>query len=398
MRIAEIHWAFAPTIGGVETHLAILGPALAAKGHSVVLLTGQPSGTPTRSEYSGMTVVRTPWLDLNQMSEVRFRRSEEAVRRTIVSFLEEVDPDVIHVHNLHYFSPIPLRVISDWAAQREIPVVLTAHNTWDDRLFREITPLAAALDHVIAVSHFIRQDLIRLGYPGDRISVVHHGVAPEWITAPPEPTYPHPNMAGRPVIFHPARMGFGKGSHVVVEAFAKVRERIPEAFLVLAGTNKTVDWGHSQPSQVTELFERIRELGLEESVGVDTYSWESMRGLYDASTVVVYPSVAPEPFGIVVIEAMARGRPVIISSSGGMPELVVPNISGVVVRPGSVEDLQEALTQLLTDGELRRRLADAARQRVRSHFTAEAMVDNTERILAQTGLERSRRRGRSFAL
>ncbi|MBX5465943.1 MAG: glycosyltransferase family 4 protein [Firmicutes bacterium] len=398
MRIAEIHWAFAPTIGGVETHLAILGPALAAKGHSVFLLTGQPSGTPARSQYSGMTVVRTPWLDLNQMSEVRFRRAEESVTRTLHAFLGEVEPDVIHVHNLHYFSPVPLRVIQEWARRRDVPVVLTAHNTWDDPLFREVGSLASDLDHVIAVSHFIRQDLIRLGYPADRISVVHHGVESQWLSAPPHPTYPHQGMQGRPVIFHPARMGFGKGSHIVVEAFAEVRRVVPDAYLMLAGTDKTVDWGHSQPGQVRQLFERVRALGLADSVGVDTYPWSLMRDLYDASTVVVYPSVAPEPFGIVVIEAMARGRPVVVSTSGGMPELVEPGVSGFIVRPGSVEELAEALVQLLTDGELRRKLGEAARQRVKTHFTAAAMVDNTEHILAQAGLERSRGRGRSFAL
>ncbi len=75
--------------------------------------------------------------------------------------------------------------------------------------------------------------------------------------------------------------------------------------------------------------------------------------VFAALDIVVVPSVQPEPFGCVVIEAMAAGTPVIGSRCGGIAEQIVDGVSGILFCPGSAEDLAEALNRMLTDPDFR---------------------------------------------
>jgi glycosyltransferase involved in cell wall biosynthesis len=96
----------------------------------------------------------------------------------------------------------------------------------------------------------------------------------------------------------------------------------------------------------------------------------------------VVPSVWPEPFGIVVIEAMSRGRPVIGSRIGGIPEIVEDGRSGLLVTPGEVAALSQAMARLAADPGLADCMGEAARQRARL-FTAGAVVPRIERVYTE---------------
>jgi glycosyltransferase involved in cell wall biosynthesis len=98
--------------------------------------------------------------------------------------------------------------------------------------------------------------------------------------------------------------------------------------------------------------------------------------LYDRAAVVAVPSHR-EGFGVVCVEAMAHGRPVVASAVGGLLDLVVDGETGILVPPGDVDALREALTRLLGDGELRRRMGEAARERVRARFSWDPVTDAT---------------------
>lgn len=383
MRIAVLHWAYAPTIGGVETHLAILGPELVRKGHEVSLLTGQPPGLPERHQVDNMTIVRSPYLDLNRMSLKEFQSQAPAVTQAIHAFLSEFNPEVIHLHNWHYFSEVPLLAVISWRERHPSALVLTAHNSWHDEVFEQLARYRDRYDAIIAVSQHTLEDMVKWGYPRERMRVVYHGVTQEWLRSPVMPRLPFPHVKGRPVIFHPARMSFAKGSLVVVEAFRRVQKVFPNAFLMLAGSSQTVDWDSVQRREIHVIQERIRSYGLQDSVGICTFAWPDILHAYDAASVVVYPSIFPEPFGIVVIEAMARGRPVVISRSGGMPEIVRHQEDGWVVEPNDADALADALLRLLQDRVLAESLGEKARRRVRAQFTAEQMVDQTEQVLLQ---------------
>jgi glycosyltransferase involved in cell wall biosynthesis len=383
MRIAELHWAFPPTIGGVETHLATLGPGLVRRGHEVSLLTGQPGELPAHDVFEGMVIERCPYLDLNRMTPEMFTRHAAQVTESIHEFLTTVNPDVIHVHNWHYFSDVPLKAVLKWREEHPAALVLTAHNSWHDDLFQQLAEYGDQYDRIIAVSQYTLDDMAEWGYHADKMRVVHHGVAPQWLDPVVRPWLPIAEAQGRPVIFHPARMGLAKGSLVVVEAFRQVREVIPDAFLLLAGTGQIVDWGSVQHREIELINDRIRLYGLTSAVDIRPYHWPDIAGVYDAASAVVYPSVFPEPFGIVVIEAMARGRPVVITRTGGMPEIITHEVDGLIVDPNDADQLAQALIRLLRNRDLAESLGRQARQRVAASFTAERMIERTEDVLNQ---------------
>ena len=98
--------------------------------------------------------------------------------------------------------------------------------------------------------------------------------------------------------------------------------------------------------------------------------------LYERSAVVAVPSYR-EGFGVVCAEAMAHGRPVVASAVGGLLDLVVDGETGLHVPPGDVGALRAALARLLGDRDLRRRLGDAARERIRERFSWDAVTAAT---------------------
>lgn len=109
--------------------------------------------------------------------------------------------------------------------------------------------------------------------------------------------------------------------------------------------------------------------------------------------VAVVPSVWPEPFGIVVIEAMASARPVIASQIGGIPDLVVDGETGILVAPGDPVALRQAIERLLADPGLRERMGQAGQRKVRE-FQASAVVPRIEAVYSKL-LQETSRVGRS---
>jgi len=90
--------------------------------------------------------------------------------------------------------------------------------------------------------------------------------------------------------------------------------------------------------------------------------------------VVVMPSLWPEPFGLVGIEALAAGRPVIASATGGVGDWLEHGVSGLLVKPGDVQDLARALNQLLADPQRQRAMGIAGREAVNARFSPERHV------------------------
>jgi glycosyltransferase involved in cell wall biosynthesis len=96
-------------------------------------------------------------------------------------------------------------------------------------------------------------------------------------------------------------------------------------------------------------------------------------------SVAVAPSVWPEPFGVVVLEAMTCGRPVIASRAGGLAEIVIDGETGLLVPPGDSRALATALRQLLTDQDLRQKMGLAGKHRA-EEFRASAIVPRVEEV------------------
>jgi len=379
LSIAHLHWGFPPIIGGVETHLTFLLPELAKLGHKVNLLTGSVKGYNGEYEYRGFKIYRVPIMDLNWLYKRGLHGIEKEISEAFNNFVEKEKPDIVHAHNMHYFSLSHARILTELTKRKGIPLILTAHNVWDDSLFLSIMH-EVKWTHIISVSHFIEQELIGIGIRHRNITTVHHGIDhnfyhPKVDTGPVYKKYPQ--LKNKRIIFHPARMGLAKGCDISVKALRILRENFPDIMLILAGTRDIIDWGASQNKDIAYIVDLVDFFKLRKNVLIDVYSLEDMPRLYAASEICVYPSSSPEPFGLTILESMASQKPIVVTMSGGMPEVVRDNINGFVIPPRDFKELATRLKSLLSDEELRDRLATTGRKMVEENFTKKIMTEKT---------------------
>jgi alpha-maltose-1-phosphate synthase len=388
MKIAMLHWGFPPVIGGVETHLIFLMPELVKMGHEVSLLTGTADGSPDEFDFKGAKVYRTPYLELNSIFDGSQLENDGEVKEAIHRFLDKTKPDVIHAHNMHYFCRYHTLVLENYAIEHKIPLILTAHNTWTDKLYLDLT-CGIAWDKIIAISSYIERELLSVGFPKEKIEMIHHGIDSDSF-------YPgetgnhifrdHPKLKGRKnVIFNPARMGLMKGCDITIEAFALVKKEIPDAFLLMSGSSNIIDLGLRQDKDILYFRSLIKQLKIEDSVYINTFSIDKeMPDLYRFSDVIIYPSMFEEPFGLAMLEAMASAKPIIVTSVGGMPEIIHDDINGYVVPRRNHVLLAEKIIKLLKDDELRIKLGRTGRQQVEGLYTKEIYAKKIAKVFEDT--------------
>ncbi len=165
-----------------------------------------------------------------------------------------------------------------------------------------------------------------------------------------------------------------KGQEVLVRAMARVCQEVPEARCVIVGT---VFPGNEE--HLEELKRLIAELKLQERI-VFTGELADPRMVYAALDVLVLPSAQPEPFGGVVMEAMAMGVPVIATAIGGSVDQVAEGETGFLVPPADPAALAERLLELFRNRELRLRLSAAGPRRIQAHFALADKVAALTRI------------------
>lgn len=379
LRISHLHWGFPPIIGGVETHLTIILPQMVKFGHKVSLLTGSVEGVSGRYNYQGVDIHRTPLMDLNWLYKRGLHGLKDEVTEVFSSFFEETKPDIVHVHNMHYFSQIHIGALEALSKKRGIPLILTAHNVWDDILFLELTH-KINWAHIIAVSHFIKKEIIGIGIDDTKITVVHHGVDQNKFTPGVNTTTilkKYPQLKGRRIIFHPARIGLAKGCDTSIKAINIVKQMAPDVILVLAGSKNIVDWGDTQQKDIAYLVSLVKHFNMEDNVLIDTYTLDEVKELYELSDICLYPSTSSEPFGLTMLEAMSMARPMIVTNMGGMPEVIKDGINGFVVPVRDFEAIAAKVCQLLEDKKLKRRFGYTGRQIVESQYTKEKVTRET---------------------
>lgn len=196
-------------------------------------------------------------------------------------------------------------------------------------------------------------------------------VVPNGVDAVPGPAAPFPPV---PTILFVGRLSRRKGPHLLLEAFARIRPRHPSARLVFAGDEFG---GGGEIGR--ELAARTRELGLDAAVELRPFR-EGVEPLYDEASLVASPSLLPESFGLVILEAMAAGRPVVASDLGGPREVVVHEETGLLVPAGDARALAEAIDRILSDPLLALRFGGAAARRARTLFPTEATARRFEAI------------------
>lgn len=260
-----------------------------------------------------------------------------------------------------------------------IPFVTTFHGVYglQNSLKQKYNSVMTKGDRVIAISNFIYEH-IRHNYQIDdaKIRIIHRGV--DLKAFDPQRIVPQRIVditkewrvpEDLPLILMPGRITRWKGQHILIQALAKLPHR--NFMCLLVGD----DMGH--PGYREELEKMIIDLKLAGHVRI-AGNTPYMAEAYMLSYLVIAPSVEPEAFGRVPIEAQAMGKPVISTNHGGACETVFPGETGWLVVPGSVDDLAKALQEALTlDPERYKWMSENAMWNARENFSSEIMCNKT---------------------
>jgi len=110
------------------------------------------------------------------------------------------------------------------------------------------------------------------------------------------------------------------------------------------------------------------------------YTLDEVKELYEISDICLYPSSAPEPFGLTMLEAMSMAKPMIVTNMGGMPEIIEHGINGFIIPVRDFEAMAARISQLLEDQTLRERFGYTGREMVESHYTKEKVTEETLKV------------------
>jgi glycosyltransferase involved in cell wall biosynthesis len=165
-----------------------------------------------------------------------------------------------------------------------------------------------------------------------------------------------------------------KGQHVFLRAATLVSERFPKARFFIVGSAL---FGESEYEQ--EVRSLTKSLGLSDVVTFTGFRSDVQNAIADMD-LIVHASITGEPFGQVIIEGMAAGKPVIATAGGGVPEIVEDGKTGILVPMGDVQAMAEAISCLLADPVLAASMGERGRERVRDHFTIEKKARKVEAV------------------
>ena len=361
---------FVPSIGGVEVFSARLLPALARRGHEIVVVAGHHrSGLPDATTLEGVKILRFPF---HQVLAARHVDRMGAILEQIASLKRELAPDLVHLNTL---GPSVLYHLETVRAC-EAPVLLTMHSPVMPDATRADTLYGRALRTATWVncnSQAVRAELCRL-LPelSDRSSVTYYGMEPPALTAAPRARH-----EPRVLVF--GRLVPEKGFDIAIHAFAVVAASIPGARLVVVGEG---------PER--QALERLAAtLGLSSIVEfVGPVPPSAVPRLLNTVSVVAVPSRWDEPFGLVALEAALMARPVVAARVGGLPEVVEDGRTGLLVERQDPHALAEALVCLLRDPAAADRMGVVARARASALFGWDRCVNEYERLYERSALAR----------
>lgn len=254
---------------------------------------------------------------------------------------------------------------------------------------KKVTALRRA-DRVLAVSRFTAGLVEKVGVAPERIAVVHPGCdAERFRPSAPDAALRQRWLGSRSrdrVVLTVGALVTRKGQDMVIRALPSVRRAVPDVTYVIVGEGP-----HRGP-----LEELARQVGVADQVvfagAVDA---KDLPPLYALSDVFAMPSREQERdvegFGLVFLEASASGKPVVGGRSGGIPDALVEGRTGLLVDPQDPDDIAAALTRLLGDEPLARRLGEQGRARVVSDFTWAGVGDRVQAIVDAV-VERRRQR------
>ena len=392
MRIVMMTWEYPPRIvGGISRHVEELSWALVERGVSVDVVTCAFADAADEEVVRGVAVHRVhPYSPTNDFVHW-VQQLNAAMYDRAVGLLNE-SSDVIRDPRSFGSEAAVLIHAHDWVAHYgstrlkhayRLPLVATIHATEHGRnrgihtdgqryiasVERELTTEAW---RVIVCSEFMKHECEEaLGTPWDKMDLIPNGINADKFDF----DFPAEEAAafraafaapGEHLVMFTGRLVHEKGAQLLIEATRRLRDQsLPVKLVVVGG-------GHRQ-----HLVDLAYALGVAENVFFTGFiPDDTLLRLYKVADAACYPSLY-EPFGIVALEAMAAGTPVVVSDAGGLKEIVRHDQTGTVVWAGNLDSLIWGLRRSLVERDHSRWMAGNAWHEVRSRFTWGRIADQT---------------------
>ncbi len=409
MKMAVLVYEYPPKIvGGLGTYAAEITRKFVLLDHDVSVFTmnDDAGSLPTRELWRGIEIHRPMDIDVSDsLPDViaedvkKWGRGIQLFSKILVyNYLsasklinelirrEEFKYDIVVAHDW-------LSVIGGVAVKKEtgLPFVFHVHSTEKGRTLGNGSEVVSNIefrggqmaDLVITVSHAMRDELISLGFPADKIQVCHNGVDPEKYC--PEHVDKEKvseikqkyglNNDDLMILFIGRLVGV-KGIDKLIQAMPQVLEKIPNAKLVILGLGEMRDF----------LEKLVQKLKLQDVVKFcfEFVPEEDRIAHYAACDVAVFPSLY-EPFGIVALEAMSMEKPVVVGATGvsGMREVVVPSgpdQCGFHINPNDPADIAWGIINAVQDTQKKTQLGKNGRKRVLQQFTWDSVAKRTVQL------------------
>lgn len=381
-----VTWEYPPrVVGGISPHVDGLAGALARAGHDVVVLTLAHPDAPAAETVAGVRVLRCtfdlPWLpDDNLLAQMA------SVNHQLVQLMARLGgwrPDVVHAHDwLVAWAGDTLRALWD------VPMVCTIHATERGRHGGHLPPgqpsgidatewwLTYQSREVVCCSRFMVDEVVRaFQLPATKVHLVPNGVdAAEW--APPAPT--PPRGGDGPLVVAWGRVQYEKGFQTLVDATARVLPELPGLRVVIAGRGSYLD----------ELRHLAHVRGVAHCIDFPGFvSDPDLRALLHRASAAVIPSLY-EPFGIVALEALAAGAPLVAAATGGLVEILDGTEAAELYPAGDADALAHCLRRVVLDATSAARAQVAGAALVHDRYSWDAVAAATvpvyERALASS--------------
>lgn len=389
MRVLMISYEYPPeVVGGLGAAVSGLARALARRGDYVQVISASSIGDAAPCREDGVIVSRVArsafpeGLDLYGgggdagFLRVAMEANFGLATRGVVEATRDGPYDIIHAHDWH----------SAFAAKSlkhalKIPLVFTVHSTEYGRnrgIHSDLQRYIHEIEwmgtyeawRVICCSKYMSSELRRIfSLPEDKIDVIPNGVDP--------PHLPEQELineirsryagSGERLVFYVGRLVYEKGVHVLLSSIPKVLEEAKNTRFVIAGDGY----------YASVLREKADNLGIGDHVSfVGRISNRERDAFYAIANTAVFPSLY-EPFGIVALEGMARGVPVVVSDTGGLGEVVRHEETGLKVYSGDADSLAWGIKRALLDESLQEKLRRNGPVEVRERFSWDQVADLT---------------------
>jgi len=374
-----LSWEYPPRIiGGISRVVYDLAQNLGKFGNDVHVLTCWEPNTKEYEIDNNVTVHRVQVYNnpsnnfVEWVMQLNFAMLESAIK-----LVQNNEFDIIHAHD--WLVAYATRVLKK---SYNIPLITTIHATEYGRNSGIHTDMQRTIhnvekwlinesDRLIVNSNYMKDELLSIfNIQSDKISIISNGVDLKKFNNVYADVAFRENYAAKneKIVFYVGRLVNEKGLHVLLNAIPQILSTFNNVKFVIAGKGPCLN-NLIELSQKLNIMNRVYFTGF--------VSEEVLLKLYKCSDIAVFPSTY-EPFGIVALEGMVAGIPVVVSDTGGLKEIVNHKEDGMKFYSGNSDSLADCLLELLSDDSLSNKIRNVALQKVHKLYNWDNI---SERIL-----------------